>query len=517
MNTQLARMLYVTVFLTGAAVLVFEVAAVRLLSPYYGSSLYVLSSVLTTVLLALSLGYYWGGRLADRYPEIPVLLAVISCGGAVMTALVTASLYVLPVLAPTLGIATGPLVIALLFFFVPAFLLGIDSPFVIKVLGTSQTGTEGAVVGSVFFWSTIGSIVGSLAAGFWLIPYVGLVTTLLFTGLVVSLWAGVVLLFIRSRKAVVRPLAVYILGTAVVVALLMTGLGLRTNPTAPGTLLYYRDGLYGSITVFENTIGTTTYRFLKHGNNHSSAIIPGSTTVVFPYAQYTLLYDTLVPEVENILVLGGGAFTMPRHIHAKNPDTMVDTIELEPFLEDLSYEYFELPRHENIRNHTVDARVYLTSTTTMYDVILSDVMNTGHFIPPHLATAEFYELVKARLRPQGVAFFNYIGSLDTNGLTLTGSTIKTIASVFPNYEIVAVTDRGSFRIQNILIIVRNGETPITLPKDTVITIPQTGATSTPSRHLVYHDTLKLDDEVIFTDERAPIEPLLFKQFRTYGR
>ena len=116
-------LLFSTVFTTGAAVLIMEVAAVRMLAPYFGSSLYVLSSVLTVVLFALALGYYAGGRLSDRFPYHIPLYGIITLGVFTLLTLTVISLYVLPQSAASVPLLFGPLFYSILFFFLPAFLL----------------------------------------------------------------------------------------------------------------------------------------------------------------------------------------------------------------------------------------------------------------------------------------------------------------------------------------------------------------------------------------------------------
>ena len=172
----LLRVIYLgTVFVTGAGVLIVEVTAVRFLAPYFGASLYVLSSVLTVILLALALGYYAGGRLSDRLPSHQPLYTLITGAGLTLLALTYAALHTLPDLGAIFPLAIGPLVVALLFFFVPAFLLGIDSPYVIRLLTDIEPPERrGGIVGATFFWSTAGSITGSLLAGFVLVPLLGL-------------------------------------------------------------------------------------------------------------------------------------------------------------------------------------------------------------------------------------------------------------------------------------------------------------------------------------------------------
>lgn len=183
--------LLATVFITGMAVLIVEVLAIRLLSPYFGTSMFVLSSVLTVVLAALALGYFWGGRLADRYPHPLPLYGILAIGGFAIAFSYALSSIVIPFLSALVPITYGPLLLSIVFFFIPAFLLGTDSPYVIKLLTKdADPATAGAITGNTFFWSTVGSIVGSLSAGFFFIPLVGIEATLLGVACVLSIGAA---------------------------------------------------------------------------------------------------------------------------------------------------------------------------------------------------------------------------------------------------------------------------------------------------------------------------------------
>lgn len=510
-----SRLLLTTVFITGAAVLIFEVGAIRLLAPYYGSSLTVVSSVLSIILLALSLGYYFGGRLADRIPSLSLLMQIISGAGILMLGLLYTALSFLPTIAPALNQSTGPLIIAAVIFFLPACLLGADSPFVSKLLA-SGTNNEGSVVGTVFFLSTIGSIAGSLAAGFYLIPHVGLATTLALTGLVLVVWSMFVFLLTsyQSSGLSYRTISTALMFT--ISAATLTYASITTPPHSRGTLLYQKDGLYSELTVYEEAFRGTTYRFLKNDSNYSSAIVPGSNEIAFPYAELALTYHDMVPDASSYLVLGGGAFTVPRHVHIDNPLLTIDSVELEPYLLPIAEKYFELSTSSQLRNHTVDARVFLEQATTTYDVIFSDVMNSGHYIPPHLLTVEFFASLKSVLAPGGVAYLNYIGSLDTHGTTMTGSVIKTLTTIFPNYQLVPITSGSDKKIQNIMIVVRHDNDTITFNPDSRIANRLYDYNYAISDRLMTLPEDTLIDELVFTDNRPGMEPLLAKQFRLHG-
>ena len=515
MTTLSRRLLLLTVFITGAAVLIFEVGAMRLLAPYYGSSLTVVSSVLSIILLALSLGYYFGGRLADRAPHLSLLMLIIGGAGLLMLSLLYAALSFLPTLAPALGQSTGPLIISALIFFLPACLLGADSPFVSKLLATGGD-NEGAVVGTVFFLSTIGSIVGSLAAGFYLIPVLGLSTTLALTGLVLVIWSMGVLCLTGFKIKNLTLQTIMLAGTIVCIAILITIVSIKTPPHSRGKLIYQQDGLYSQLTVFDEEFSGTQYRFLKNDSNYSSAIIPDSDEIAFPYAELALTYRDMVNDPSSYLVLGGGAFTVPRHVHLDNPTITIDTVELEPYLLPIAEQYFELPTSTLLRNHTIDARVFLEQATTTYDVIFSDVMNSGLFIPPHLLTTEFFQSLKKVLAPGGVAYLNYIGSLDTHGTSMTGSLIKTLTAVFPNYALVPMTSTTDRKLQNIMIVVRHDDQSIVFNPETKIKNRLYSYDYPVKDRLTTIPAETLTDEVMFTDNRPGMEPLLAKQFRLHG-
>lgn len=177
--------LLATVFITGASVLIIEIVALRILSPFYGNTIFTVSSVITVILAALSLGYYVGGKLADRHPSTRVFFGIILISGLALLLLHFLGAIILPILSLLLSISTGPLVSSMFLFLVPALLLGTLSPYAIKLQSVQfpQEGV-GSVAGKIFFWSTLGSIVGSLLAGFVLIPKFGIDQIIIANGMV---------------------------------------------------------------------------------------------------------------------------------------------------------------------------------------------------------------------------------------------------------------------------------------------------------------------------------------------
>jgi spermidine synthase len=362
------------------------------------------------------------------------------------------------------------------------------------------------LVGSIFFFSTIGSIVGSIAAGFFLIPHLGLTNTITMVSVGLILWAIIALLSLRAleqsnpNEKLPLPLPV-IITLAIGIAVYFSFITFTVAQTDENIrTLYRQDAFYSQLHVFEWDKNGQTFRFLKNDVNNSSAIIPGSPTPVFTYTQLADIFTANNNDAQNYLVLGGGSYTIPRFIHSQFPNMQIDVVEIEPGLFPLAHQYFELPITEKITNHEQDARVFLQSTSTQYDVIFSDVMNSGLFIPPHLATVEFFEAFKARLAPNGIAIVNFIGSLDTSTMGLTGSMLKTIATVFPNYELLALRGPDHTGTQNIVI------------PDTEIIDYFNETQKIASTLTVNQASLSLDNQALFTDNKSNIEPLIMKQF-----
>ena len=176
--------LKVIVFVTGGAILVIEIAATRILSPYYGNSVYTVSSVISVILGALSFGYARGGIEADKTPHTFSFYTIIYRSGVAVLTMTILALFVLPIGSDFFSLRFGPLIWSVILFFPPSYLLGKLSPFAIKLAqeATPHKGL-GALSGSMFFWSTAGSIIGSLLTGFFLIPTFG--TTSIFYGVTI--------------------------------------------------------------------------------------------------------------------------------------------------------------------------------------------------------------------------------------------------------------------------------------------------------------------------------------------
>ncbi len=509
--------LYKTVFITGAAVLVIEVAAVRMLSPYYGSSLYVFSSVLTIILAALAIGYYIGGRLSDRIPRHEPFFTVITVSGILTLLAQVLSMQILPESGSVFSVMSGPLVFGFTLFFLPALLLGIVSPYLVKLVSLSRAPDEiGQVAGTVFFWGTVGSITGSLLSGFFLIPVLGIRHAMTGTGLALVVLGLVGLLFYGYFRERLSPFVVIarqrvFIFLAVIGAIFLTSLIYQNTPNALGyTVLYESDGVYGHIVVYEIQNAGLTVRALKRDTNNESAVFLELYDSVFEYTQFAEWYPDLVPDAKQFLMIGGGAYSVPRTVLARDPDIEVTVAEIEPDLYPLAERFFDLSPSPRLSNHVVDGRVFLNEHDETYDVMFLDAFGPDLSIPAHLATKEYFELMKEHLTEDGVLIINYIGTLHGEAPSLTGSLTKTLLSVFPNMEMYGIHSDMPQQKQNIVFVARNGAKDIECSDRSVRLM--TGKMRSVASMEISPSTYDTDDEIIFTDDRAPIEYLTLKQY-----
>lgn len=489
------KILFGTVFITGAAVLILEVAAVRILSPIYGSSLYVLSSVLTVILGALSVGYWYGGKRADKEHSIDALYTIITISGVTVLGLLLISKWLLPTFGPTLPTTIGPLLFSLGLFFIPSFLLGIVSPYIIKLQSlTTPTEKIGTVVGATFFWGTLGSIFGSLATGFILIPNFGVTQTIVMVSAGLMLLGLLTPLFIGGQNNKKKIVVTFIL------AAIISNTIYHFEPIDKNTI-YEAEGIYSNIKIKNTLIENRPGRILLRDTNQSSAIFLGSKKISFPYLRFSLLYDTLVANPKRALFLGGGAYTAPRTLAYQNPNLKIDVVEIEPILFTLAQQYFDLGDTSNITNYVMDARVFLNQHQEIkYDFIFGDVFSTNQAPPFHLTTQEFYAAVADHLSPDGVFILNTVGSIETIKPSISGSTAKTLQSVFPTIATYGLNEDLT-SLQNIVFIARNNTNPIDINLFKLLSV--VGNT-----YKIPITDFKFEDELLLTDDHAPIEFLM---------
>jgi spermidine synthase len=445
-------MLEFVVFLSGAVVMILELVASRLLAPYVGTSLVVWTSLIGVILGSLSLGYWWGGRLADRRPEPRMLSLILLAAAGAVTAIAAIQAPATAALSAHVADLRWGSLLAALFFAPPAVLLGVVSPFAARLKMVSLIGS-GATVGRLYALSTLGSIAGTFAAGFWLIPTVGSTRLTMLLALV---------LLLNSVLVAPRVLAWAKLGLLLAwMAVFWIGPRLGT-PIAGGRLVVDRDTPYQRLLVFDLPLPNRPgVRVLSMGfeQYHSAMLLDAPEQLPLPYTKFFRLGPLLRPGMRRSLCIGGGAYSYPLDLLRALPQATVDVVQLDPEVTRIAERYFALERDPRLKIHHEDARVFLNHDASTYDAVFLDAF-WGRTIPFHLATVECFRRIAAQLSSDGVLLVNLVGAIEGPRGAFFRAEYATLRRVFPQVLVFPVLhpDDGT-RAQNVMLVAFRSTTP----------------------------------------------------------
>lgn len=431
-------LIYLVAFVTGAIVMSFEMLGSRYLNPYFGSGIYTWAALISTVLSALTVGYFLGGWLADRKPFASVLGITVMIGSVYLLLLPSFAEYLLELaLAAIDDIQTGSLVAAFAIMFFPVTLLGMYSPFAIRLLLRSAQ-SSGVVSGTVYGISTAGSIVGTLGTTFFLLPVIGTRAITLTLG-VSGLIAGLMLVALPylGRRALAKTIAA---------GALLIGLASSAPPARADEfvdeqirsgMLKQNDGQIARIETQYNDIYITkrraelTMSFQLKGWDYTESIVNLREPDDLPvrYTRIMTIGTIYPPAPKKLLMIGLGGGSVSTYLGRAMPEVTIDTIELDPGVIAAAKKYFGVRENARMRFLTGDGRVLLKRSKEQYDLILVDAFRGG-YVPFHLLTKEFYTLLKERLAPSGAVVFNV-----HDGTKLYLSTVRTLAAVFPSLHL----------------------------------------------------------------------------------
>jgi spermidine synthase len=402
------------VFTGGIGTLATEIAASRLLAPYFGSSTVVWANIIGLTLLYLSAGYWLGGKWADRRPEPRVLGRIVLVAALFIAATPFIARPVLDLAlegfdAVSVGAVVGSFFAALAIFAVPVTLLGAVSPFAIR-LALDDVREAGAVAGRLYALSTVGSILGTFLSAIVTIPLVGTQRTMLGSAALLAV-AAALLLGARWQVA-----------TIALCGLLFVPAG--TIKASEG-LVWETESAYQYVQVVQRSDGSRALRLNEGVAVHS---VWRADTVLTGGVWDTFLVVPLLlgRPVERVLILGSAGGTIGRAYGRFYPDALVDGVEIDGEVSEAGRRFLGLAENPNVRTITADARPYLESTEERYDVIIGDAYRQP-YIPFYLTTQEFFELARNRLRPGGVLALNVAAVPGDDRLSeAIGSTLLTV-------------------------------------------------------------------------------------------
>jgi spermidine synthase len=430
-----AGVIYIIAFITGGIVMSFEMLGSRYLNPYFGSGIYTWAALISTVLAALTLGYFLGGWLADRTASVAILGATVVVASLYFLALPTFSDALLEfLLADIDDVRAGSLVASLAILLFPVTLLGMYSPFAIRLMLHSAE-RSGTVSGTVYGVSTAGSIVGTLGTTFFLIPLIGTKAITYSLG-AAGLLCGVILMAL-SRLGTRRTTMLLLAGLVAASAAPAARAQKLFDESVRADMLKRPDGRIAHVESEYNDIyvtkrrGELTMSFQLKGWDYTESVtdLVDPDALVLRYSQVMTVATIYPGELKKVLMLGLGAGSISTYLGRFMPDVAIDVVEIDRRVIEVSKQYFGLRETERVRYLDADGRVFLNRNKGLYDLILLDAYRGG-FVPFHLLTKEFYALVKERLTPGGA-----IASNVHDGTKLYHSTVKTLGEVFPTLEL----------------------------------------------------------------------------------
>jgi len=407
-------------FVVGSASLGAEIAAARLLAPYFGASTIIWANTIATVLVALSVGYALGGRLADRWPHLRALCAVVMVAGILLAIVPFAADPFLRLAAHALGALSvggflGSLVAVLGLVAVPVMLLGAVAPFANRLAVDRVTAT-GTVTGRLYAISTIGSLVGTFVSALALIPLIGTHRTFLVFAFALVAVAAVGL---GRRVALAVPVVVGALAAVPPPALGTAVAGAR--------VIYYTETQYQTARVLQFASGERWLQ-LNEGVAVHSDYRPWTYLTGGYWDDFLVLPLAAARGVPHRLaILGDAAGTVARSYGHYFPATRVDAVELDGALNDIGRRYFDL-RGRNLHLYTADARPWLAAQPTRYDDVFLDAYRQP-YIPFYLITREFFASIRDHLRPGGALVVNVGHAPGSDGLEKVVT--ATLGAVFP--------------------------------------------------------------------------------------
>ena len=447
-------MLELTVFFSGALVMVLEMVGARVLAPYVGTSAIVWTSLIGVVLACLALGAWAGGRMADRHlSRRGLALALAGAGlGCALTALCHSlvgqwvtegigNLYVAAV-AAAVGI-----------FALPAFFFGAISPYAIR-LRIGSVDTAGATVGRLYALSTAGSILGTFLGGFVLISFFGSASIL--WGVAVCMMALSLCNAARGGKVRAALLALCLIGAV------MNGMYGTWQEGRGGVRLV--ESPYNSIRVYEGMDwgeGGRAVRLMATdpGYSQSGMYLDDPAELYFQYTRFYALGPRFVPQARSVLMLGGGGYSVPKWILAGKsalaaPDEVrMTVVEIDPAMTATARRWFDLKDDARLTVQHEDARAFLNRQQGQYDLVFVDVFNSHYAVPFQMGTVEAARALRRAVAPGGALLMNVISAVNGEDGRLFQGIYGALSSAFAEVQVYCVSrpDRLG-EVQNLMVV-----------------------------------------------------------------
>ncbi|HEY2291256.1 MAG TPA: fused MFS/spermidine synthase [Thermoanaerobaculia bacterium] len=389
---------YWVVAVCGGVLMALEILSSRLLAPHYGNSVYVWGSIISVFLAALSAGYLWGGWLADRQPSMASLGRMIVLAAAFEAVLLLFGTRLAGTLAGFTGASPAGTLLAAAVLFGPAsVMLATVSPWAVR-LAVRDLGVVGNTAGRLFALSTVGSLAGTLACTFLLIPFLDLRQIL---GLLTALTA------LTACVAFAGSFRSEIPATALAAILLAGSLPAASlKPQGPHDLVYERVTPYQTFQVYESE----GVRTLRSDRVPQAAVSLATHESSMPYNHAAPAVLLISPHPKRALLIGLGGGTVGRYLQSRDPGIDVQYVDIDPAVPEIAKRFFFFQAGPRMRVAIEDGRQYLHAANEKWDLIYADAY-IGQSVPFHLTTVQFLDEVKRHLNPGGAFALNLAGGL----------------------------------------------------------------------------------------------------------
>ncbi len=437
----------IILFLVNAIYMILELIASRVLTPYFGSSNLVWTSVIGIILLSSSLGNFLGGKIADKDNIKNNLRTILLLTGIGILFISMAKNIILSQVATIVpSIKIGAIIATILLFFIPSMLIGLISPIIVK-LKLSDVKEAGKVSGRVSAIATIGSLVGTFIGGFYLVPMIGS-TQLLY---VLSIATILLVIFVESEKKdklikVSCLVLCFLCGISLTESIIQNKINIKAM--TEGKLYAYTDfdTQYSNVKIanIKDKNGDTIRAFLVGKGLESGAYIDEERKYELS-SEYTKYYDLMFKaniEIKDTMMIGGAGYSYPKYYLNKYKDITMDVVEIDEKLTEFAKKYFFLQEiinkgnnDERLTIYNDDGRVFINNCNKKYDAILNDAF-TGAGPVATLTTIEAITKIHDMLNKNGVYLTNIIGTLEGDNSKFLKAEVNTLKQVFKNVYVI---------------------------------------------------------------------------------
>lgn len=494
----------ILIFIVEAVCMILEIVASRVLSPFFGSSQVVWTSVIAIILLSSSIGNYIGGKIADG-DDKEYNLKLVLLSAAILT-------FIIPIFQSSLisSIATlikdiriGAIIATSALFLAPSIFLGMIPPIILKhkLQGLDDAGKTSGRITAI---STIGGITGTILGGFFLVPNIGSVQILFVLSLILTI-LSIFPAKAKDKKVIVFALILFVSSIIGLYLSTLSNLYMedRVLKGELNTQISF-DTEYGRALIQNRTINGETVRIMNIDSGYETVTYISDERKNEPFSQYIKEYDLMFKSknpIKNVLMIGGAGYSYPRYYLTKYQDSSIDVVEIDSKITELAKKYFfldEVISELNLENSNrlnlinEDGRTFLNRNTKKYDAVLNDAFS-GNVPAKVLTTKEAIEKIKSSLVNEGLYLTNIIGSEEGKYSKFIKAEANTINQVFKNvyiYPIILENETFNTRDKS------QNRNNIVIATDQDINFENT------------YEFIFDNNEIIITDDYCPVDTLV---------